>query len=55
MLKKIWPSLVHAGATAVVFLNPAVQSFAALHPAYAAPIVLLWGIALHAATAPRHV
>lgn len=54
-LKKFWPSIAHVLATGVVFLDPAVQTLAASHPAYAAPIVLLWGFALHAATAPRHV
>jgi hypothetical protein len=52
MLKKYWPALAHAGATAVVFLNPSVQTYAAAHPGYAAPVVLIWGVLLHLATSP---
>lgn len=52
MLKKYWPSIAHAGAVGVLFLDPSVQAFAAHHPAYAAPIALLWGILLHRAQSP---
>jgi hypothetical protein len=52
MLKKYWPSIVHVGAVAVLFLNPSVQAFAASNKAYAAPIALLWGILLHRAQSP---
>lgn len=52
MLKKYWPSIAHAGAVLVVFLSPSVQAFAASHPAYSAPVVLVWGFLLHRAESP---
>jgi hypothetical protein len=51
-LAKYWPSIAHAGAVAVLFLNPSVQTFAASHVAYSAPIALLWGFLLHRAQSP---
>jgi len=51
-LKKYWPSIAHAAAVAILFLNPSVQQFAVTHAAYAAPIALLWGWALHRAQSP---
>jgi len=52
MLKKYWPSIAHAAAVGVLFLNPSVQAFVVSHPAYAAPVALLWGFALHRAQSP---
>lgn len=52
MLKKYWPAIAHAGAIAILFLNPSVQQFALTHPAYAAPIGLAWGLLLHRAQSP---
>ena len=52
MLKKYWPTLAHAGAVAVLFLAPSVDAFAKGHPAYSAPIALLWGFLLHRAQSP---
>jgi hypothetical protein len=52
MLKKYWPSIAHAVAVGVLFLDPSVQAFAATHQAYAAPVVLVWGFLLHRAQSP---
>jgi hypothetical protein len=52
MLKKYWPSIVHVAAAGVLFLNPSVQAYAASHAAYAAPILMVWGIVLHHLPSP---
>lgn len=52
-LKKQWPYLVHLAAMAVLFLDPAVQTWAAHHTAYGMAVVALWGKLLHWAESPR--
>lgn len=51
-LKKYWPTLAHFAGVAILFLSPSVQAFAASHPAYSAPIALVWGFLLHRAESP---
>jgi hypothetical protein len=38
---------IHAGASAILFLTPAVQAWAASHKVYASVVVLGWGFLLH--------
>jgi len=52
LVKKYWPSLVHVGAAALLFLNPSVQAYASSHPAYAVPVLGIWGIVLHHLPSP---
>ena len=53
LLAKWWPSVAHAGAVAILFLNSSVQAYAVAHPAQAAGILLVWGWALHWAQSPK--
>jgi len=40
------------GAAALLFLNPSVQAYASSHPAYAVPVLGIWGIVLHHLPSP---
>jgi predicted membrane protein len=52
LLKQYWPSIVHVAAAGVLFLNPSVQAYAASHAAYAAPLLMVWGVVLHHLPSP---
>ncbi|HEY1800101.1 MAG TPA: hypothetical protein VGG46_04125 [Terriglobales bacterium] len=51
-LKKYWPTIVHIGGVAILFLAPSVDAFAKAHPVYAVPIAALWGLLLQRAKPP---
>jgi hypothetical protein len=52
MLKKYWPSIVHIVGAGLLFLNPSVQAYAGSHAAYAAPVLMIWGVVLHHLPSP---
>ena len=52
-IKAWWPTVAHAAAVAVIFLDPSVQAAAASHPKTAGAIGLVWGIVLAWARSPH--
>lgn len=52
--KKYWPSLVHLGSAAAIFIDPAVQHYATSHKGIAAVVYAAWGIVLHWAQSPKN-
>jgi hypothetical protein len=54
LLKKYWPSILHAAGILIIFMDPAVKNATIGHPAWSVPILLAWGWALHWATAPKN-
>jgi hypothetical protein len=53
ILKKWWPSIVHAAAVVATWLDPSVQAWVLNHKAQGAVILLVWGVFLHWLNSPK--